>query len=314
MGAIAYGREQTLPSRHSAVVLAAAVAFAVCNVVWRFGEGDTLPIVMQRSLIGLLLVGPVLWHAFRTDALRAVGSDKWAMLAVLAEACSLVATAFMLRGMTGPVVALVLAITPVLLLLPTKLLAGVLSRQALPYVVLTVVLASGAAISGGLGPVSARVLGLGATWLFLRMVSIIALEHARARHTSSVLIASGMLVAAIGTAVVNAAAGTVTSWSVNGLIVAIVVAVLGTAAKMLQTYSLPHLGSVVTSTTSQVGALLTAIGGVLVFQDPLSPRAAVLSLLAAAAAVRATILASRPEEKRQAGEAGELLPRRTPPE
>lgn len=287
------GGMTAIPFRHVRILMLAAVAFAVGNVAWRFGEGDTLLIVVERSALGVLLVAPVLWRAYGAGTLQAVWSDRWATVAVLTEGAALVATAFLLRGMTGPVVALVLAVTPALLLLPTKLLSGVLSRRSLPYVALTVTFACLAALSGGLGPVSARSMGVAAVWLSLRLVSILSLERARSRHASSVLISGGMVVAAVGSAVVLAVAGTgEVKWSVSGLVVATIVAVFGTSARMLQTYSLPHLGSVVTSTTAQMSALLTAVGGVLLLDDPLHPAAAALGLLAAGAAVRATMLAS----------------------
>ncbi len=240
---------------------------------------------------------PVLWRATADGRLRAVASDRWGVAAVVAGGFTLVASGFLFRLLPGPQAGLVIAIVPALLLLPSRVLTGRSLNRALPFVLVSVLSAAAVPLTGGVGQMSTQNVFVACWFVTSSMAAKLTLEQARLRHGSWILVATGIAVGTVGTALVVVAGSPSVTWSSADLTVAVVIAVLGTLGRVLQTFSLPHLGSVVTSTASQVTAAITAVGGVLLFADVVSTQAVALGLVAAAAAVAATVLASRPAQR-----------------
>lgn len=295
-------------------VLLASVMWAICNVAWRYGEGNTLALAGQRALVGALFFSPVIARASRDGRMIAALRDKLAVGAMLTGGAILPFNATVLRNLTSPQVALISAVTPALLLITGRLLrernrksdpttpSGASSKRSKRSmrsgtfaVLVSVVAACGAAVSGGLGHFAAIGL-LAATFaVMLESLNAIFSEHARARHDATVLVSGAMLVGAIGSyttfAAVHPSAGVATS----GLLVATLIGVLATSGRALRTHALPHLGAAVAYSARDVEALLTALGGIVLLGDAIDLVSGILVIAAAAASLVAMTQVVRAE-------------------
>lgn len=272
------------PAKAFLALLLAAVLFGVANIAWRYGEGSSFSLAAQRALIGAILFAPVTVAAWRDGRARAVLASPSGRIAIVCSSATMPASALLFRSLTGPQAALCLAITPAVLVV-IALLSGRGSNRAVPWVLVSVVAAAWAVVAGGLGGrplVDYWPAGLN---MMLDIVAILALERARRDHQATVLVGMTMVVATLWCSVVGALTSGLSAPPAVGLIAASVVGVCGTTARALRAFALPWFGAAVTFSAGQVSVLLTAIGGVIIFADPLTWASALLGVIAAVTAV-----------------------------
>ncbi len=279
------------------MTLSAASLWAIGQVAWRYGEGNAIALAGQRSLVGCVFMLPVLVRAFHDGRLRQMCTNRSAAIAVVSSALTMPFTATLFRELTGPQAALMTAVTPAAVMLCATSIGSRLSTRAAFAVVISTVAAVVAALSGGLGNFSYVGLFAAAVLLVTNVVMMLATERAREHFDASSLVAAGMLLACAGcygvALVVHPAGGIATS----GAIAATVAGITGTIARVARAVTLPFIGSAVASSAAQLTALLTAIGGVLLFDDPASFTALALGIVAAAAAVIAVwLMGERPRD------------------
>lgn len=282
----------TSRNTYVSAILGAAALLTACNVIWRYADGNPLALAFERAAFGLIFVTPLLIRAFRDGRARAALRDPVAIVAIIFSGITLFTTTTMFRWLTGPQAALVIATTPALLLIPAHFLSKARPGKAIVWVVISVLAAAFAATSGGLGHLSTSAIIAACAFWCAEMTALLSAERARARHQATVLISLGIAAGTIGGGIVLAVAWPDHAFYLSGTLAAVAVATLGTIGRTLRQFALPHLGSVVTSTSSQLIAVGTAIGGVALLNDHLSVRSAILSIIAATAAVIATVLAA----------------------
>lgn len=159
--------------------------------------------------------------------------------------------------------------------------------------IVSVAASSIATLTGGLGEVTLPRVSLVFIFVLCNGTEVLCVERARRDHASSVLVAAGMAVGALvaytGVLLLSPAGGTSTS----GYIAATVVGVMGTTGRWLRASALPFIGSAVASSTSQIAALVTALGGILLLGDSVRAIGVVLSVIAATSAAVAVYRAGR---------------------
>ena len=272
----------------------ASVLFGACNVAWRFGSGPAIGVVGFRALIGAFVAasisrrrGAPSW----TSPLR-VRSGRWA---VALSVVGLVAAGTMFRMLDGPLAGLAVACIPAVALL-------VRDRSGR----LAVLAALGSSLAAVIGLTIASGDGVGrVTWgAALLVVAFIAIDVSTMR-LSEIAVLDGVDPAAIVSstmlcgAVVLLPAGLIygvardpaSLWGALGA--GLAVAVLGTIGRVLRTEALPSAGVTATAASSQVNALVTAIGGIVVFGDVMSIASIVCTIVAAGLGATAVVVAAR---------------------
>jgi drug/metabolite transporter (DMT)-like permease len=83
-------------------------------------------------------------------------------------------------------------------------------------------------------------------------------------------------------------------WTIWGALgAALAVALFGTVGRVLRTAALPAAGVTAVAASSQINALFTALGGVLLLNDSVTPVSLVCTVLAAALGATAVVAAAR---------------------
>lgn len=289
-------------------LVTSSLFFAICNTAWRFGHGSAFALAGQRALVGVIFFAPVLVLGLRNGKVAALVRDPVAVAAVIASGSTMPAVATIFRWMTGPQAALVLAVTPV-----SIIVCGVLvyrrSPRALMPVLVSVIAAATAASVGGLGSFSSKQLIAAGAFVVLDTNSMMLIERARQRHDAMLIVAGGMVAGAVGCYGVFLVFQPSGSIAISGVVAASIVGIFGTSARALRAHALPHIGSAVTYSSAQMTAVGTAVGGIIVFSDSIGPLSAALGLVAAAASLVATVIAARPSLAQvQASEDEEISP------
>lgn len=282
--------------RAVADVLVASVLFAACNVAWRFGQGSTIGIVVLRSGIGAVLA----WGLLRrrtTTSWREVLRTRVGLVAVVVASVDLIAAATLFRTLDGPMAGLAVACTPAVALLVRDRVGGLAAAAALG--------SSGAAVLGI--TLAATDTGSAVTigWVGVLVAgSFVAVEVASMR-TAQLAVEDGADPTAIVLASLVVAGGALApvaayqyrdvGWSVllSALVAAAVVAVLGTIGRILRTAALPAAGVPAVAASTQVTALGTAVGGVVIMGDAFGPIGLVCTALAAGLGAAAVVAGTR---------------------
>jgi hypothetical protein len=283
-----------LASRRAvAYVVTASVLFAACNVAWRFGSGSTTAVVAFRAGLG----AAVGWLITRRQ-----GADRWttalrsssARWAVLSSAAALLAAGTMFRSLDGPLAAMALACTPAVALAlrdrvgPLAALAAAGSSLA-AIVGLAVAARSG---TGGIGwtEVAAAVLFVGLEVWSMRAGQLAVEEGV----DPASLVTATMVVAAVALgpfAVVDSVQDSGAALA-SAVVAAFVVAALGTVGRVLRVSAMPAAGVASVAAASQITALGTAVGGVVVLGDDVSIVSLVCTAIAAVLGALAVVVAS----------------------
>jgi drug/metabolite transporter (DMT)-like permease len=277
-------------------VLGAAALFALCNVAWRYGEGSTIVIVFTRAALGGMLV----WAIGRRRGLpgwRQVLRSRMGIAAVVTAGAGMVAAGTMFRTLDGPVAGLALACTPAVAVLVRDRVGGVAALAAIGSSVAAAIgIAHAAAGSDGATEVGWLAVVIAVVFVALEVLSMRFAQLAVEEGTDPTAIVTGtMVVAAVATLpfAVVAEVGADASTLFSAMAAALVVAVLGTLGRVLRTAALPAAGVPAVAASAQVTALGTALGGVLLWSDPLSPVGIVAALVAAGLGVVAVVAGTR---------------------
>ena len=269
--------------------------FAGCNIAWRYGSGPAIAIVGFRLSIGAIiavLISRRLGAGSWRDPLR-VRSGR---IAVLFQVIGLLAAATMFRTLDGPLAGLALACTPAVALL-VRDRAGTLSTAAALGSSLAAVVGLSVA-AGGEGIASVTWAGASIAGFFIA-IEVIGLRTSElavedgvnpAAIVSSTMISGSIILLPFGVAL-GSWQQPWTIWSALGA--ALAVAVFGTVGRVMRTAALPAAGITAVAASSQINALFTALGGVLLLGDAVTSVSLVCTLVAAALGATAVVSAAR---------------------
>ncbi len=277
-------------------VIGAAVLFAICNVAWRYGAGSTVVIVFVRAALG----SGIAWMIGRRRGLprwrQALGS-RMGIAAVVSAAAGMVAAGTMFRTLDGPVAGLALACTPAVAILVRDRVGG---RAALAAVGSSVAAAIGI-VHAALGSdehthVGVIAIAVAVGFVALEVLSMRFAQLAVEEGTDATAIVTGTMVVAAAAlapfAVVTEARSGVSTLA-SAAVAALVVATLGTIGRVWRTAALPAAGVPAVAASSQVTALGTAAGGVLLWGDALGWVAALCAAAAASLGIVAVVAGTR---------------------
>jgi drug/metabolite transporter (DMT)-like permease len=277
-------------------VLGAAVLFAVCNVAWRYGGGSTIVIVFTRAALG----GALAWtigRRRRLPAWRQALRSRMGIAAVVSAGAGMVAAGTMFRTLDGPVAGLALACTPAVAVLVRDRVGGMAAVAAIGSSVAAAVgIGYAAADSGTAADLGWLAVVVAAAFVALEVLSMRFAQLAVEEGTDPTAIVTGtMVVAAVATFpfAVVAEIGADTSTLFSALAAAFVVALLGTVGRVMRTTALPAAGVPAVAASAQVTALGTAVGGVVLWNDPLGVVGVVCALAAASLGVVAVVAGTR---------------------
>lgn len=269
--------------RPATLVLLSAALAGVSNVLWRFGDGAALTLAATRSFAGLVLFSPLLVAAARSGALGKALRDRAAWPAILLSGATIWTAALLFREAPGPLAAAAIGVSPVVALLVGRATG---SRRIPHRAKAAIVVCTLAAIAAA-GPQTLVASHLLFATLFLGtdVACVLATEHARRRHDASTLTASSLVVSAIPAPLLWVSAPA----ALSGMVVGVGVAVIGTLARLMRAQALGSINAAVVASSTQITALLTALGGALVFADTLGPARFVALLVACAASFAAIV-------------------------
>lgn len=276
-------------------VLTASVLFGGCNIAWRFGSGPAIGVVGYRAALGAIVAVVISrrWDGASWISSLRVRSGR---VAVLVSIAGLVAAGTMFRVLDGPLAGLALACTPAVALLVRDRSGRIAVAAALGSSIAAVIGLAVAAGDGGVDSVTwagalAAVAFIGIEVVSLRTVEIAVEDEVDPLAiVSATMIGGTIILLPLGLAF-GAARDPSTLWS--ALAAALAVAVFGTVGRVLRTAALPAAGVTATAASSQINALVTAIGGVILFSDEISPVSIVCTLVAAVLGATAVIAAAR---------------------
>jgi drug/metabolite transporter (DMT)-like permease len=285
----------TTRERATLDILISAVMFAGCNIAWRFGSGPAIGIVGIRVAAGAVIA---------TAIGRRQGAGSWRVpmrvpsgrRAVIISVLGLIAAGTMFRSLDGPLAGLAVACVPAVALLVRDRSGRWATAAALGSSLVAIF--GLVAAAGGVGRDSI-------SWLAaLYAVLFVALEVASLRTSEvaveeglnpTAIVASSMIVGAIVLlpfkVVLNVLHDPGSLWGAIGA--ALAVALFGTVGRVLRTAALPAAGVTAVAASSQVAALFTALGGVLLVGDSLSAASLAATIVAAVLGATAVVLATR---------------------
>lgn len=282
--------------RAVADVLVAAVLFAGCNVAWRYGAGPAIGIIGIRVALGAAIAGGI-GKRQRAGSWRTPLRIRSGRTAVVISVLGLIAAGTMFRSLDGPLAGLAVACVPAVALLVRDRSGPLATAAALGSSLIAIVGLTAAA--GGVGANSSVSWAAAAS-----AVVFVGLEVASLR-TSEIAVEDGLNPTAIVTAsmvvgaiflfplsiVMGLLRDPSTLWT--AAVAALAVALFGTLGRILRTAALPAAGVPAVAASSQVNALFTAIGGVLIVGDRASIPSLVCTAMAAALGATAVVFATR---------------------
>ncbi|MFM8861490.1 MAG: hypothetical protein ACKOIA_03390 [Acidimicrobiia bacterium] len=276
-------------------VLISSVLFGGCNIAWRYGTGPAIGIVGYRMVIGsVIAVGIARWRGGGTwlDPLR-VRSGR---IAVAASIAGLVAAGSMFRALDGPLAGLTLACTPAVALLVRDRSGRVAVGAALGSSAAAIVGLTVAAGDAGVASVSWGDAVIAVVFVAIDVFTLRALEVAVTERVDPMAIVSATM---IGGAIVLVPFGLVlgaardTETLGGALAAALAIALFGTVGRILRAAAQPAAGVTAMAASSQVVALVTALGGVVLFADEVTAVSAVCTAVAATLGAVAVVAGSR---------------------
>ena len=274
-------------------VLISALLFAACNIAWRFGDGVALGVIAFRALFGAAVAALLGWRV-KGASWRQPLQTKNGIIAVVISVLGLVAAGTMFRTLDGPLAGLALAALPAVALLVRDRSGRLATYCALG--------SSVAAIVGLLIAIEGESHSL--TWTAAGLaVAFVAIDVAGMR-TTEIAMEDGIhpsafvtCVMVCSTVVLMPLALVTGSFGDSSVIfgsigAALAVAIFGTVGRLLRAESLPAAGVAATAASTQINALATAIGGIVIFSDEISLASLVATLVAAALGATAVVAAA----------------------
>lgn len=277
--------------------------FAGCNIAWRYGSGPALGIVGIRVAVGgviATLIGRRQRAGSWTTPMRVRSGRRAVIISVL----GLIAAGTMFRSLDGPLAGLAVACVPAVALLVRDRSGRLATAAALGSSLVAVIGLLAAAGGVGRDSVSVTAAICAVCFVALEVASLRTSELAveEGLHPTSIVAAS-MIVGAIVllpfTLVLNVLHDPGSLWGAVGA--ALAVAVFGTVGRVLRTAALPAAGVTAVAASSQVAALFTALGGIVLVGDSLSTTSLAATLVAAVLGAVAVVLATRWRLTRQPG-------------
>lgn len=276
-------------------ILVSSVLFAGCNIAWRYGSGPALGIVGIRVAAGAViasLIGRRQGAGAWTAPLRVASGRRAVIISVL----GLIAAGTMFRSLDGPLAGLAVACVPAVALLVRDRSGRWATAAALGSSLVAVIGLLAAAggvgresISWGAAIVSLLFVGLEVGSLRTSELAVEEGLHPTAVVTSSMVV--GAIVLLPFTFVLNLLHDPGAIWGAIGA--ALAVAVFGTIGRVLRTAALPAAGVTSVAASSQVAALFTALGGIVLVGDAVSPASLAATVVAALLGATAVVLATR---------------------
>ena len=276
-------------------VLVAAVLFAGCNVAWRYGAGPAIGIVGIRVALGAVIAGGI-GKRQRAGSWRTPLRVRSGRTAVLVSVLGLIAAGTMFRSLDGPLAGLAVACVPAVALLVRDRSGPLATAAALGSSLIAILGLTAAA--GGVGPDSVSWAAAASAVIFVGLevaslrTSEIAVEDGL---NPTAIVTASMVVGAIFLFPVSILMGLLrdpsTLWTAAAA--ALAVALFGTVGRVLRTAALPAAGVPAVAASSQVNALFTAIGGVLIVGDDASIPSLVCTAMAAVLGATAVVSATR---------------------
>jgi hypothetical protein len=203
----------------------------------------------------------------------------------------------MFRTIDGPVAGLAIACTPAVALLVRDRVGGLAGVAALGSSVAAVVgIAHAAAGPGTISRIGVGAAALAFGFVALEVLSMRFCQLAVEGGADATAIVTGSMFAAAATTLpfaLVAESGADRSTLTSAVLAAAVVAVLGTFGRVLRTAALPAAGVPAVAASTQVTALGTALGGVVLFSDLLSPFGVACGLVAAGLGVVAVVASTQ---------------------
>ena len=297
-GADAIGASSRLRLRERRAVgdvIVSSMLFGGCNIAWRYGTGPAIGIVGYRMAIGAVIaVFIARWRGGGTwlDPLR-VRSGR---IAVVSSIAGLVAAGTMFRALDGPLAGLALACTPAVALLVRDRSGRVAVTAALGSSAAAIVGLTVAAGDGGVASVSWADAGIAVVFVGIDLFTLRALEVAVTERVdpmaivSSTMIGGALLLLPFGL-LLGAARDTDALGGALGA--ALAIALFGTVGRILRAAALPAAGVTAMAASSQMIALVTAAGGVVLFADRVTMVSAVCTAVAATLGAVAVVAGAR---------------------
>ena len=275
-------------------VLIASLLFAGCNIGWRLGSGPAIGVVGLRAAIGAFVA---------VGITRRRSSGPWldplrlrsGRVAVAVQVVGLIVAGTMFRTLDGPLAGLAIACTPAVALLVRDRSGRLATAAALGSSLAAIV---GLSIAAGDGVDAVTWAGASVAVLFVA-VEVIGLRTSEvavedgvnpATLVSSTMVSGAMILLPLGL-VFGTLREPGTLW--GALLGALIVAVLGTIARVLRTAALPAAGVTAVAASSQVNALFTAFGGLVIFGDITSGVSLFCTFAAAGLGAVAVVAAAR---------------------
>jgi drug/metabolite transporter (DMT)-like permease len=274
-------------------VLFSALLFAACNIAWRFGDGVALGVIAFRALFGAAVAALLGWRV-KSASWRQPLQTKNGVIAVVISVLGLVAAGTMFRTLDGPLAGLALASLPAVALLVRDRSGRLATYCALG--------SSVAAIVGLFIAIEGESQSL--TWAAAALaVAFVAIDVAGMRTTeiameegihpsafvTCVMVCSTVVLMPLALVTGSLGDGSVIFGSIGA---ALAVAIFGTVGRLLRAESLPAAGVAATAASTQINALATAIGGIVIFSDDISLASLVATLVAAALGATAVVSAA----------------------
>ncbi|MEX1217834.1 MAG: hypothetical protein WEA11_04870 [Acidimicrobiales bacterium] len=275
--------------------MVASVLFAGCNIAWRYGSGPAIGIVGFRVALGALVAVAIArgQHAGSwRDPLRL----RSGRVAVFVQVLGLVSAGTMFRTLDGPLAGLALACTPAVALLLRERAGKLSTLAALGSSLAAVIGLTIAAATDGVDPV---------TWVSgVVAVAFVAIEVWSLRTSEiavndgvnpTALVSSTMITGTLLLLPIGLLFGTLQNpWTLWGALAAAgAVAIFGTVGRVLRTAALPAAGVTAVAASSQINALFTAIGGVLLLGDSATVPSLICTVFAAALGATAVVAAAK---------------------
>lgn len=225
-------------------------------------------------------------------------------VAVAVQVVGLVAAGTMFRTLDGPLAGLALACTPAVALLVRERAGRRATVAALGSSLAAIVGLTLAVGDDGVGSVTLVGVAIAVAFVAIEVIGLRTTELAVEDGLNpTTLVSSSMITGSVILLPMGLAFGTLREpsaiWSALGA--AFAVALFGTVGRVLRTAALPAAGVMAVAASTQVTALVTAIGGVVLLADPLTPVGLIAAVVAAVLGATAVVAGARWRLERSPG-------------
>jgi len=225
-------------------------------------------------------------------------------IAVSVQVLSLLAAGTMFRTLDGPLAGLALACVPAVALLVRDRAGRLSTAAALGSSLAAIIGLTVATETDGVGSVTWAGVAIAVVFVAIEVIGLRTTELAVEEGLNpTTLVSSSMIAGSVILLPLGLIFGTLQQpWTIWGALgAAFAVALFGTIGRVLRTAALPAAGVMAVAASTQINALVTAVGGVLLLDDHVTVVGLVATLVAAVLGATAVVagarwrLARRPE-------------------